>query len=62
MLDQEIISTVRKRQFHIYSIAHIDEGLKLLAGMTPSQVSKAVNTAMDALEQAKDSKESAEKE
>jgi uncharacterized protein YjgD (DUF1641 family) len=61
MLDQEIITAVRKRQFHIHSVTHIDEGLKLLTGMTASQVSKAVNTAMDALEKAKESKESAGK-
>lgn len=60
MLDQEIITAVRKRQFHIHSVTHIDEGLKLLTGMTASQVSKAVNTAMDALEKAKESKESKE--
>jgi len=58
MLDEEVIAAVKSRQFHIYSIQHVDEGMKLLSGLSSSAVAKAVHQGMDSLEKAKDGKDS----
>ena len=57
MLDEEVIAAVKSRQFHIYSIQHVDEGMKLLSGLSSSAVAKAVHQGMDSLEKAKDGKD-----
>ena len=33
MLSHEVVDAVRKRQFHIWTVKNIDEGIELLTGM-----------------------------
>ena len=40
MLRDEIITAVQQGQFHIYSIATVDEGLELLSGCRPVHCGK----------------------
>ncbi len=40
MLRRDVVEAVKKRKFHIYSIANIDEGLELLMGRTAGKMRK----------------------
>jgi len=37
MLDEAVIEAVRNRQFHIWAVEHIDQGLEILTGMPAGQ-------------------------
>lgn len=40
MLKQEVIEAVRKNEFHIYAIGHVDEGIEILTGIQAGKKEK----------------------
>lgn len=40
MLEQEVIEAVREGKFHIWAIAHVDEGMEILTGRVPGKRTK----------------------
>jgi predicted ATP-dependent protease len=55
MLRPDVVEAIRSGQFHIYPIAHVDQGLELLTGVpagdaeTPDTVHGLVNTRLQQL-------------
>jgi hypothetical protein len=55
MLRPDVVEAIRSGQFHIYPIAHVDQGLELLTGIpagdakTPDTVHGLVNTRLQQL-------------
>jgi predicted ATP-dependent protease len=43
MLRKEVLDAVRKRQFHVYQVASVEEGIEILTGMPPGQADKDGN-------------------
>lgn len=40
MLDEDVVGAVKARQFHIYPIRHVDEGIEILTGLKAGQRKK----------------------
>ncbi len=45
MLRKEVIDAVRKRQFHVYQVATVAEGIEILTGLPPGQADREGNFA-----------------
>jgi lon-related putative ATP-dependent protease len=43
MLRKEVVDAVRKRQFHVYQVATVEEGIEILTGMPPGRADKDGN-------------------
>ncbi|HEY7491144.1 MAG TPA: hypothetical protein VIH59_08560 [Candidatus Tectomicrobia bacterium] len=58
MLRPDVVGAIRGGQFHVYPVAHVDQGLELLTGMpagnveTPDTIHYLVNTRLQQLAQA----------
>ncbi|MCI4455066.1 MAG: AAA family ATPase, partial [Thermodesulfobacterium sp.] len=42
LLDEEVLSAIEERTFHLYQIEHIDDAIELLTGMKPDKFHKKV--------------------
>jgi predicted ATP-dependent protease len=47
MLVDEIVDTVRRREFHVWAVSTIDEGIELLTGRESAEVHKLVRDRLD---------------
>jgi len=46
MLNDEVIQAVKDKQFHIYAVETVDEGMALLTGKTPDEIHEAVDARL----------------
>ena len=61
MLKEEIVNAVKEGKFHIYAIGHVNEGLKILTGLSIEEIDKKINEILDKLEEADKDKDDKEK-
>ncbi len=52
MLPPEVLTAIQKRQFHVWSVSHIDQGIELLSGRDASEVDERVRARLQALHEA----------
>ena len=43
VLDDEVIESCKKGEFHIYAISTVDEGLEILTGLSKAQIDEKMN-------------------
>ncbi|HAA54527.1 MAG TPA: ATP-dependent protease, partial [Myxococcales bacterium] len=49
MLRRDVVEAVKRGEFHIYPIEHVEEGLQLLTGLTPGKRNKNGNFAKNTM-------------